>query len=257
MAEVLVGGATGRVSLAQRPAQHGEREALAGDHRELKSRGVGPLALEALQRRGLGEKLTAHQPERAAEKARDHGSEKNHFAWIHKVDPAPWDEPGRRGALIWPPDLEAVLAEYASGLGVPVLREHTVTAIDQDGTGVTVTVETPGGRHERRAAYVVGCDGGRSTIRKLAGFDFPGTPPLMTARSPRGDRRPRRAAPAGPHRGRDVPPRPGDDRSLRLQPRSRGAARPAHPRGAPGQRAARHRRRRGHHVGDRHDALHR
>lgn len=160
-------------------------ERLAEPDPQRKSRGVGPLALEALERRGLGGKLAAHQPERGAEKARDHGSEKNHFAWIHKIDPSPRDEPGRRGALIWQPDLEAVLAEYATGLGVPVLRGHTVTGIAQDDAGVRVTVETAGGRHEREAAYVVGCDGGRSTIRKLAGFEFPGTPPLMTARQAR------------------------------------------------------------------------
>ncbi|RGA03721.1 hypothetical protein DI270_017730 [Microbispora triticiradicis] len=160
-------------------------ERLAEPAPQRKSRGVGPLAFEALQRRGLGERLAAHQPERTAEKARDHGSEKNHFAWIHKIDPSPRDEPDRRGALVWQPDLEAVLAEYAAELGIPVLRGHTVTAITQDDAAVTVTAETAGGRFERTAAYVVGCDGGRSTIRKLAGFDFPGTPPLMTARQAR------------------------------------------------------------------------
>ncbi|MEV0199101.1 FAD-dependent monooxygenase [Nonomuraea sp. NPDC050691] len=147
-----------------------------------RSRGIGPLAAEALRRRGLGERLSAYQPERGAEKAREHGSEKDHFAWIHKIDPTLQEEPGRRGVLIWQPDLEAVLGEYAAGLGVTVRREHTVTGLSPDEDGVTVTVATPTGERRLRAAYVAGCDGGRSTVRKLAGFAFPGTPPLMTAR---------------------------------------------------------------------------
>ena len=157
-------------------------ERLASPAPQRRSRGVGPLAFEALQRRGLGERLAPYQPERSAEKARDHGSEKNHFAWIHKIDPSLQEEPGRRGALIWQPDLEAILGRYVAELGIPVLREHAVTAITQDEDGVTVTISTPGGERELRAAYVVGCDGGRSTVRKLAGFAFPGTPPTMTAR---------------------------------------------------------------------------
>jgi 2-polyprenyl-6-methoxyphenol hydroxylase-like FAD-dependent oxidoreductase len=150
-----------------------------------KARSVGPLAFEALVRRGLGEKIAAHQPGGAADKARDHGSEKSHFAWIHKIDPLLQVEPDRRGALIWQPDLEAVLGEYAAALGVPVRRDHEVVGLLQDEQGVTVTVRTPAGQQRMTADYLVGCDGGRSIVRKLAGFDFPGTPPLMTARQAR------------------------------------------------------------------------
>ncbi|MFG2652598.1 FAD-dependent monooxygenase [Streptomyces sp. NPDC048436] len=147
-----------------------------------KARGVGPPAAEALRRRGLGERIAAHHSRGSADKARDHGSERGHFAWIHKVDLALQEEPDRQGVLIWQPDLEAVLGEYAAGLGVPVHRAHTVTAIVQDDHGVTVTARTPEGERRFSAAYLVGCDGGRSTVRKLAGFNFPGTGPIMTAR---------------------------------------------------------------------------
>ncbi|MEV0148853.1 MULTISPECIES: FAD-dependent monooxygenase [unclassified Nonomuraea] len=157
-------------------------ERLAEPSGQRKSRGIGPLAAEALRRRGLGERLSAHQPERGAQKQREHGSDKDHFAWIHKIDPSLQEEPGRRGILIWQPDLETVLGDHAAGLGVPVRRGHTVTGLAQDEDGVTVTVAAPDGERRLRAAYVVGCDGGRSTVRKLAGFAFPGTPPLMTAR---------------------------------------------------------------------------
>ncbi|WP_329005336.1 FAD-dependent monooxygenase [Kribbella sp. NBC_00709] len=157
-------------------------ERLAEPAPQRKSRGVGPLAYEALERRGLGPVLEACQPERKAEKERDHGSAKNHFAWIHKIDPALQDEPDRTGRLIWQPDLERILAEHAATLGITVRRECTVTALVQNEDGVTLTVDTPTGPQELEAAYVVGCDGGRSAIRKLAGFDFPGTAPIMTAR---------------------------------------------------------------------------
>lgn len=157
-------------------------ERLAEPAPQRKSRGVGPLAFEALERRGLGPALAACQPERQDEKKRDHGSAKNHFAWIHKIDPDLQEEPARTGRLIWQPDLERILADHVATLGIAVRREQVVTDLTQDANGVSVTVETPDGIEVLRAAYVVGCDGGHSTIRRLAGFDFPGTEPLMTAR---------------------------------------------------------------------------
>jgi 2-polyprenyl-6-methoxyphenol hydroxylase-like FAD-dependent oxidoreductase len=157
-------------------------ERLAEPAPQRKSRGVGPLAFEALERRGLGPALEACQPERQEEKKRDHGSAKNHFAWIHKIDPDLQEEPGRTGRLIWQPDLERILADRVTALGIAVRRENTVTGLVQDADGVSVTVDTPEGEQVLRSAYLVGCDGGRSTIRRMAGFDFPGTAPLMTAR---------------------------------------------------------------------------
>ncbi|WP_326442071.1 FAD-dependent monooxygenase [Streptomyces sp. H27-D2] len=157
-------------------------ERLAEPTSEPRARGVGPLAAEALGRRGLGARLTEYQPKAHADRTRDHGSEKGHFAWIHKIDPARQEEPERTGALIWQPDLERILGEYLAGLGVPVRRAHTVTGVDRQSDGITVTVRTPQGERRISAAYLVGCDGGRSTVRKLTGFDFPGTPPTMTVR---------------------------------------------------------------------------
>jgi len=157
-------------------------ERLAEPAPQRKSRGVGPLAFEALERRGLGPALEACQPERQEEKKRDHGSAKNHFAWIHKIDPAMQDEPDRTGRLIWQPDLERILAEHVAALGITVLRENTVTALVQNTESVSITVATPEGEQQLEAAYLVGCDGGHSSIRRLAGFDFPGTAPIMTAR---------------------------------------------------------------------------
>ncbi|MGV9239533.1 FAD-dependent monooxygenase, partial [Streptomyces nigra] len=70
---------------------------------------------------------------------------------------------------------EAILHTWATGLGAEVRRGHEVVGMTQDGDGVTVEVTGPDGTETLRAAYLVGCDGARSTVRRLAGIDFPGT----------------------------------------------------------------------------------
>lgn len=70
---------------------------------------------------------------------------------------------------------EAILLEWATGLGAEVRRGHEVVGMTQDEQGVVVEVGTADGVETLRAAYLVGCDGARSTVRKLAGIDFPGT----------------------------------------------------------------------------------
>ncbi|MGY2011488.1 FAD-dependent monooxygenase [Nocardia gipuzkoensis] len=68
---------------------------------------------------------------------------------------------------------EAVLESWAWELGADIRRGHEVTGVDSDDNGVTVHLAD---RAPLRARYLVGCDGGRSVVRKAAGFDFPGTP---------------------------------------------------------------------------------
>ncbi|ONI90831.1 monooxygenase [Actinosynnema sp. ALI-1.44] len=70
---------------------------------------------------------------------------------------------------------EAMLAEWATELGADIRRGHVLVGLADDGDGVEVDVNGPDGPHRLRASYLVGCDGGRSTVRKTAGFDFPGT----------------------------------------------------------------------------------
>lgn len=89
-------------------------------------------------------------------------------------------EGGSYGARGKPQSLtESVLAEWAAGLGARLNRDHEVVGLSDDGDGASVEVLTPAGRSRLRARYVVGCDGGRSTVRKLAGIDFPGTEPVI------------------------------------------------------------------------------
>jgi 3-(3-hydroxy-phenyl)propionate hydroxylase len=67
--------------------------------------------------------------------------------------------------------LERILAEWVAELAVPVHRGVEVVGFAQDESGVDV--ELSGGRRTR-TQYLVGCDGGRSFVRKTAGIDFPG-----------------------------------------------------------------------------------
>lgn len=84
--------------------------------------------------------------------------------------------PGADGLMTNLEAIEAVLSERASELGVEVRRGAEVSALAQDDDGAVVHA----GGHEYRARWVVGCDGGRSAVRKLAGFDFTGTEPQFT-----------------------------------------------------------------------------
>src|SRR5688572_14359194 len=72
--------------------------------------------------------------------------------------------------------IEKILAAWVGELAVPIYREREVTGLAQDDSGVDV--ELSDGRSVR-AQYLVGCDGGRSVIRKKAGIDFPGWDPSL------------------------------------------------------------------------------
>jgi 2-polyprenyl-6-methoxyphenol hydroxylase-like FAD-dependent oxidoreductase len=75
------------------------------------------------------------------------------------------------GLALWQDRIERILAGWVDELRVPIHRGREVTGFAQDDTGVDVALSD--GR-SLRAKYLVGCDGGRSLVRKLAGIDFPG-----------------------------------------------------------------------------------
>ncbi|HEY4004263.1 MAG TPA: FAD-dependent monooxygenase [Pseudonocardia sp.] len=177
-ADVLVVGA-GPVGLllAAELALAGVRPLVVERLAEHRDQGPGHrrTGAEALRRRGLGEALAAHHERGLADLRRDHGTERAHFAHLHKLDLVPPGEPTRERALIRQPELERLLAEHTAVLGVTVLRGASLTAITVRDDSVLATV---GGR-TLTASYLVGCDGGRSTVRGLAGFEFPGTDPYL------------------------------------------------------------------------------
>jgi 3-(3-hydroxy-phenyl)propionate hydroxylase len=81
------------------------------------------------------------------------------------------------GLALWQSRIERILAEWISELGVTIRYDHEVTAVEQDETGVTVRLA--GGR-SLRARYIVGCDGGRSLVRKAGDIDFAGWDPTVS-----------------------------------------------------------------------------
>jgi 3-(3-hydroxy-phenyl)propionate hydroxylase len=68
----------------------------------------------------------------------------------------------------------SITAEYANADDFDVRFSHCVTELTEKADGVEVEVTSPDGTERLRADYVIGCDGGRSTVRKLANIEFEG-----------------------------------------------------------------------------------
>ncbi|WP_214317951.1 FAD-dependent oxidoreductase [Nonomuraea sediminis] len=170
-------------------------ERAASPYTELKAGAMGARALnapsaDALRRRGLlpavrQAALTWFEPDPELIELIGSGVVEleempfiGHFAGIpiraDRLDP---DDPDLArdsdgGGVISQLDLERILAARAEELGAEVRRGVEVTGLAQDPQGVTV--RTREGSPER-GRWLVGCDGGRSAVRKAGGFDFAGT----------------------------------------------------------------------------------
>ncbi len=81
------------------------------------------------------------------------------------------------GLGLWQNHIERILAAWVGDLPVQFYRGCEVTGFTQDGSGVTIEVS---GGTSLRAHYLVGCDGGRSLVRKVAGIDFHGLDPTTS-----------------------------------------------------------------------------
>ncbi len=82
------------------------------------------------------------------------------------------------GLGLWQNHIERILAGWVGELAVPIYRAREVTSFTQDDTGVDVELsDSP----SLRAEYLVGCDGGRSLVRKAAGIEFPGWDPTTSS----------------------------------------------------------------------------
>src|SRR5215469_4630230 len=136
-----------------------ESQELAG----LRAGGLHIRTIEVLNQRGIAERFVSQGQEiRMAP-----------FARI-ALDTS--DLPTRHNYFLalWQMHIERILAEWVGELRVPIYRGREVTGFAQDDTGVDVELSD---RRSLRAEYLVGCDGGRSLIRKQAGIDFPGWDP--------------------------------------------------------------------------------
>jgi 2-polyprenyl-6-methoxyphenol hydroxylase-like FAD-dependent oxidoreductase len=82
------------------------------------------------------------------------------------------------GLGLWQNHIERILAGWVGELAVTIYRGRDVTGIAQDGAGVDVELSDG---QSLRAEYLVGCDGGRSLVRKAAGIEFPGWDPTTSS----------------------------------------------------------------------------
>ncbi len=81
------------------------------------------------------------------------------------------------GLALFQDRIERTLADWVHELAVPIYRSREVTGFAQDDTGVDVALSDGG---SLRSKYLVGCDGGRSLIRKQAGIEFRGWDPSVS-----------------------------------------------------------------------------
>lgn len=79
---------------------------------------------------------------------------------------------------LWQNEIERILAGWVDELPVTIYREREVTGLTQDDADVDVQLS---GGESLRAEYLVGCDGGRSLVRKAAGIEFPGSDPTTSS----------------------------------------------------------------------------
>ncbi|HEX3328513.1 MAG TPA: FAD-dependent monooxygenase [Gaiellales bacterium] len=127
---------------------------------ESRSRGMHARTIEVLDQRGIADRfIAAGQPMQISR-----------FAGV-LLDISEFPTRHNYGLALMQNEFEQILAGWAAELGVPFLREREITGFEQDGDGVSVTLA---GGEPLRAGYLVGCDGGRSVIRKAAGIEFPG-----------------------------------------------------------------------------------
>jgi 2-polyprenyl-6-methoxyphenol hydroxylase-like FAD-dependent oxidoreductase len=98
------------------------------------------------------------------------------FAWI-RLDISDFPTRHNYGLALWQNHIERILAGWVDELGVSIYRGREVTGFAQDDTGVDVELSDG---PSLRAEHLVGCDGGRSLIRKAAGIEFPGWDPTTS-----------------------------------------------------------------------------
>lgn len=160
-------------------------------------RGLSAPTIEAFYRRGMLDAISAAQ--RPDMKSRDGGTSTaahwmhqarrpgGHFAGIQffhdKIDTGRWayrlPTPAATNMASTMEHVESVLATRAIAMGVDMRRGARIQDFEQSSTGVTVCT----GDENFGAFWLVGCDGGRSTVRKVGGFDFVGTDPEFTGYS--------------------------------------------------------------------------
>lgn len=139
-------------------------EKLAEPTRETRGRGLHVRSVEVMDQRGLLDRFLA-----VSEKFQVGGF----FGGIQKPWPDRLDTAHPFGLSTLQPVTERLLRERAVELGAEIRRGCEVTGVSRQDDGVTVTLADG---TNLRSCYLVGCDGGRSVVRKELGIAFPGEP---------------------------------------------------------------------------------
>ncbi len=165
---IIAGGGPTGVMLASELRLHGVHalvlEKEAEPTKDVRGLGLHVRSVEVMDQRGLLERFLALGQQYPVG---------NHFAGIAKPRPVQLDTPHPYTLGILQPVTERLLTEHAIELGVEIRRGCELVGLSQDDDGVTA--ELADGT-QLRSRYLVGCDGGRSTVRKLLGIGFPGQP---------------------------------------------------------------------------------
>jgi 2-polyprenyl-6-methoxyphenol hydroxylase-like FAD-dependent oxidoreductase len=171
-ADVLIVGAgptglmlAGELALAGVDAAIVERrtdQTLAG----LRAGGLHSRTIEILDQRGIANRFLSE-------------GQKAQAAWFAGVSLDISDFPTRHNYVLglWQNHIERILAGWVDELAVPIYRGIEVTGFAQDDSGIDVALSDG---ESLRAKYLVGCDGGRSLVRKAAGIEFPGSDPTAS-----------------------------------------------------------------------------
>jgi 3-(3-hydroxy-phenyl)propionate hydroxylase len=131
-----------------------------------RARGLHSRTIELLDQRGIADRFLSQ-----GQVAQVGG-----FSWI-PLDISDFPTRHPYGLALGQNHIERILAGWVGELAVPIYRGREVTGIAQDDTGVDVEMSNG---QSLRAEYVVGCDGGRSLIRRAAGIEFPGWDPTTS-----------------------------------------------------------------------------
>src|SRR5262245_56693541 len=130
-----------------------------------RARGLHARTIEVLDQRGIADRFLAEGQAMQVQR----------FAGV-RLDISDFPSRHSYGLALGQNHFERILAAWVEELGVPFGREREVTGFSQDDSGVGV--ELSDGR-ALRAAFLVGCDGGRSLVRRVAGIEFPGWDPSV------------------------------------------------------------------------------
>lgn len=129
--------------------------------------GLHPRTLELFDQRGIAGRFLAE----------GHKAQVGRFAGVPlDISDFPTRHPYSLG--LWQNHIERILAAWVDELGVRIHRGHEATGFVQDEAGVDVALS---GGPSLRAEYLVGCDGGRSVVRKAAGIGFAGRDPSTSS----------------------------------------------------------------------------